>query len=192
MQYIYTRVSTDQQTTDCQTIDLAKKYPEAQIVSETCSGAKARPLLQELLTRLQKGDTLIVAALDRLGRRTVEVLNLIEDLDKRGVVLISAREGLDYSTPSGRMVTQMLVSVAEMERSMISERTKAGLAQAKAKGKNVGGHRIGSGRPKSQPSQDDLNKIRKLHSKGLSTREIGELIGYSQNKVWRLLRKAVA
>lgn len=137
-EFIYSRVSTDYQTTDPQTIALQRKYPYASIVSETASGAKIRPMLDTLVSQLKSGDTLIVAALDRLGRRAAEVLTLIEDLNDKGVVLKSDREGIDYSTPVGRLVTQILVSVAEMERSMIADRTRAGLAAAKAKGVKLG------------------------------------------------------
>src|SRR4051812_25001893 len=111
-QYIYSRVSTDGQTTDGQVLALTARYPEAQIVSEVASGAKHRPILRALVAQLQAGDTLVVAALDRLGRRTSEVLALIEDLDRRRIVLVSVREGVDYSTAAGRLVTQILVSVA--------------------------------------------------------------------------------
>lgn len=138
MEYIYARVSTDTQTTDGQLTTITKAFPQASVVTETASGAKSRPILKALLGELNEGDTLIVAALDRLGRRTSEVLAIIEDLDQRGVILKSLREGVDYSTPVGRLVTQVLCSVAELERNLISERTKAGLEAAKAQGKQLG------------------------------------------------------
>lgn len=169
-EYIYCRVSTDGQTTDPQMLALKKRYPHAHVVSEVASGAKSRPILKALQGQLQDGDVLIVAALDRLGRRTSEVLALIEDLDGRGVILKSEREGVDYSTPVGRLVTQILISVAEMERSMISERTKAGLANARAKGRQIG-------RPREIPSEHVREGIRLVQQDGYSIRKAAAEVG---------------
>jgi DNA invertase Pin-like site-specific DNA recombinase len=91
-EYLYCRVSTDGQSIDPQAQALRAKYPTAQIVSEIASGAKARPMLKALIEQLQSGDVLIVAALDRLGRRTTEILTLIEGLTDKGVILRSERE----------------------------------------------------------------------------------------------------
>lgn len=178
--YIYSRVSTEDQTTAGQVSALIAKYPLAHIVSETASGAKARPMLTKLIAELVKGDRLIVAALDRLGRRTSEVLKLIEDLERRGVVLVSEREGVDYSTPVGRLVTQILVSVAEMERAMIAERTKAGLKAAREQGRY-------GGRPSSYSSEQLENALELLKS-GLTSREVSVKTGISYSYL-NLLRK---
>ncbi len=178
--YIYCRVSTDLQTTGGQAMELRRRFPDAQIISEVASGAKSRPMLRALVEQLKRGDQLIVAALDRLGRRTSEVLNLVEDLDRRGIVLISIREGVDYSTAVGRLVTQILISVAEMERALISERTKAGLAAAKARGRP-------GGRPASI-SADQRGEIRRLAAEGLSIREVSRRTGVSPSSVGRTLR----
>ncbi|NRA69170.1 MAG: recombinase family protein [Pseudobacteriovorax sp.] len=137
-QYIYSRVSTGEQSTDPQIMSLKEKFPSAQVVEEIASGAKKRPILETLVNNLNRGDMLIVAALDRIGRKTAEVLSLIEQLNDKGIILISDREGVDYSTPTGRLVTQILVSVSEMERNLISERTKAGMKAAKERGKVIG------------------------------------------------------
>jgi putative DNA-invertase from lambdoid prophage Rac len=176
--YIYCRVSTDDQTTDGQALALSKRYPDAQVVSEVASGAKSRPMLKALVEQLKKGDTLIVAALDRLGRRTAEVLTMIEALEKRGVILVSAREGVDYSTTAGRLVTQILVSVAEMERAMISERTRAGLAAARARGRFAG-------RPPTI-STEQRDEVRKLRKQGLTIKEVALRVGISKASVARI------
>ena len=104
--YIYSRVSTGGQSVDAQLVQIKQQYPDARIVSEIASGAKQRPILNSLVSELEAGDILIVAALDRLGRRTLEVLELIERLQKRNITLISIREGIDYSTITGRLVSQ--------------------------------------------------------------------------------------
>jgi len=182
MKYIYSRVSTDKQDTDNQLAKLKALHPDAAVFEEVASGAKARPILQTLTDSLKAGDVLIVAALDRLGRRTSEVLTLIELLDKRGVVLLSIREGVDYGTIAGRLVTQILCSIAEMERSLISERTKAALAAKRAKG-IVGGRR-------PTFSQDTVERVRDLKSQGLSCRAIAVATGVSASRICQLTKVA--
>ncbi|MDQ3234519.1 MAG: recombinase family protein [Pseudobdellovibrionaceae bacterium] len=178
--YIYSRVSTDGQSTDAQVMALTRKYPHAEVVTETRSGAKVRPFLMTLLEQLRKGDTLIVAALDRLGRKTTEILALIEDLQRRNVNLISDREGVDYGSPTGRLVTQILVSVAEMERNLIAERTRAGLAAAREKGKRIG-------RKISIP-RDVLDHARHQVFSGKSIRKAAASAGISHTHLANFLR----
>ncbi len=179
--YIYSRVSTDGQSTDAQLVALTKKYPQAEIVTETRSGAKARPFLTALLEQLKTGDTLVVAALDRLGRKTTEILALIEELQQRKVNLISEREGVDYGTPTGRLVTQILVSVAEMERSVIVERTKAGLAAARAKGKLIG--------RKPRIPEEKITDAKEMVAGGMSIRKAAAAVGISHTYLADLMKK---
>lgn len=179
--YIYSRVSTDGQTTDGQVLALQARFPDAQVVSEVASGAKQRPILRALLAQLVAGDTLVVAALDRLGRRTSEVLALIEDLERRRIVLVSVREGVDYSTPVGRLVTQILVSVAEMERAMISERTRAGLAAARARGAKPG-------RPPSIPC-DAYERAVQFVRDGMGVQAAAHAAGISRASLSRRLAR---
>lgn len=181
MQYIYSRVSTGKQETENQTLKLRELYPRASIVEETASGSKARPVLERLVASLERGDELIVYALDRLGRRTSEVLRLIEDLDKRGVVLKSLREGVDYSTITGRLVTQILCSIAEMERGLISERTKAALEAKRKQGVKLGG------KPKFSP--ETVAQVRELKGQGLTVRAIAHITGVSPSRVSELTRR---
>jgi DNA invertase Pin-like site-specific DNA recombinase len=181
-QYVYARISSDVQTTDGQVLALSTRFPGAQVVTEVASGAKSRPMLKALVDQLQPGDMLIVAALDRLGRKTSEVLALIEDLDRRGVVLMSIREGVDYSTPTGRLVTQILVSVAEMERSLLRERTRLGLAAAKARGSILG--------RRCSIDPELVAEALRLGAAGHSTREIARRLGMSVSSVGRYLKRA--
>lgn len=179
-QYVYARVSTHFQETENQIINLKRLYPDAIFVEETASGAKQRPLLDKLVQQLQRGDELIISSLDRLGRKTSEILTLIEDLEKRGVILKSLREGLDYSTISGRLVTQILVSVSELERSLISQRTKAALAAKREKG-------IIGGRPRIH-GDEVVQKARELRSQGLSLAKISKQVGISVGRLHQLLK----
>jgi len=184
MLYIYSRVSTDKQETQNQLSSLKETFPTAAVFEEIASGAKARPVLQTLLASLQRGDTLIVAALDRLGRRTSEVLMLIEDLERRGVILKSIREGVDYSTIAGRLVTQILCACAEMERRLISERTKMALDARKKAGVKLGGP--------SKYSLETVTHVRGLRAQGQTVREIAKATGMSPSRVSQLCKPVVA
>lgn len=181
MRVIYSRVSTNKQECENQLSRLKELYPEAAVFEEVASGAKSRPILQTLLASLNKGDTLIVAALDRLGRKTAEILNLIEDLDKRGIVLVSVREGVDYSSICGKLVTQILVSVAEMERNLISERTKHALAAKRAQG-IVGGR-------KAIYTKEVVEEAKRLKSTGQTCKVIAAQLGMSASRVSQLTKK---
>lgn len=179
-QYVYARVSTQSQETENQIINLKRQFPDAVFVEEVASGAKVRPELEKLVQRLQRGDELIVSSLDRLGRKTAEILTLIDSLEKRGIILKSLREGLDYSTISGRLVTQILVSVSELERSLISQRTKSALAAKREKG-------IVGGRPKIH-NDEVVNHAKKLRAEGRSLSEISRQVGISKTRLHQLLK----
>lgn len=181
-QYIYSRVSTGKQDTGNQLASLRERYPNASIVEETASGAKERPLLAKLVAGLDTGDTLIVAALDRLGRRTSEILALIEGLDKRGITVISVREGADFSTPVGRMIMTVLLSVAQLERDLIGERTRMALQAKKAKGVKLGGP--------VKYGTEVVEKVRLLRNQGLTMRAIAVQVGLSASRVCELCQDA--
>ena len=180
MQYIYSRVSTDKQETQNQLCRLKELFPSAAVFEEVASGAKVRPVLQTLLGSLGTGDVLIVAALDRLGRRTSEVLSLIEDLERRGVVLKSIREGVDYSTIAGRLVTQILCACAEMERRLISERTKLALEARKKAGVKLGGP--------VKYNVETVQRVRELRSLGQTVREVAKITGVSASRISQLCK----
>jgi DNA invertase Pin-like site-specific DNA recombinase len=132
-------------------------------------------MLKALVEQLREGDELIVFGLDRLGRRTAEVLTLLEALERRGVNFISQREGVDFRTPVGKLVLSILAAVATMEREMLRERTRAGLASAKAKG------RVG-GRPQTVP-MEDLDKALAMVAQGASLRKAAEEFGISHSRI---------
>ena len=181
MEYIYSRVSTAKQTTEGQLLKLRKKFPDATVIEETESGAKRRPILEALLSDLEAGDTLIVYSLDRLGRRALATLKILEDLIARDINFISLREGADYSTPVGRLVTQILISVAEMEREFIIERTLAGMAAAKNKG------RIG-GRPKEISNETIEQAIMDVRA-GMTIPKAAAKAGFSGTHLRNLIKK---
>ncbi|HAU4888715.1 resolvase [Aeromonas allosaccharophila] len=138
----YLRVSTGEQSIGAQRHSIEQTHKvETWFADEGVSGAvKAlqRPGFAELFKFIRKGDTLIVPAVDRLGRNTIDVLNTVEALQDKGVSIISLREGFDLSTPIGKAMLTMLAAVAELERSNIKTRQMAGIAKAKAEGKALG------------------------------------------------------
>lgn len=179
MDFAYCRVSTSDQEHDAQIHAITTQYPHAQLVTEKASGGKTRPVLDALLTQMRSGDRLIISSLDRLGRSTLDVIGKIELLTKRGVVLICLREGVDYSTPAGRLVLQVLASCAELERNLISARTKAALTAAKARGVKLGTPR--------RISDDVRNAVVSRRQAGATFKAIARELGLSKSTVQRIL-----
>lgn len=91
-----------------------------------------------LLAYVREGDTVVVAAIDRLGRNTIDVLNTVEALQTKGVSVVSMREGFDLATPAGKLMLTMLAAVAELERENLKARQLAGLERARAEGRSLG------------------------------------------------------
>ena len=134
----YARVSTEEQSTEAQILDL-KKFGCTEIFRENASGAdRERPQLRAVLTRVKKGDTLVVVRIDRLARSLAHLLAVIDTLERKGVAFKSLGDPIDTGSPQGKFTLQILGAVAEFERSLIRERTKAGVRAAKAIGKQPG------------------------------------------------------
>ncbi len=143
----YARVSTEEQATDAQ-IDELRAAGCATIFQEHGSGAsRARPELARLLKDIRAGDVLVVVRLDRLARSVSHLLEVIERLEAKGAHFRSLRDPIDTSTPQGMFSLQVLGAVAQLERALISERTKAGIAAAKARGKLPGNPGLRAGDP---------------------------------------------
>lgn len=181
--YIYSRVSTDEQDNTNQLHELQKQFPEAIVYREVISGAeKVKPVLQSLLVELKAGDTLVVAALDRLGRMSGASIMLMDDLLERGIKVISVREGIDYSTSSGKLIAQIHFAMAENERNLISERTKKSLQRLKAEGRKLG--------PPRRYTEEQVNQVKVLRSQGLTVRVIAKQVGLSRSYVGKIIKAA--
>ena len=138
MRYGYARVSTDEQNLARQRGALALAGCD-QVVEEVESGVKARHRLDALLGRLHNGDELIVSELDRLGRSTGEAVLLMDELIKRGVQLrVLALPSLDIATNDGRLIADILASLAAHERRRLRERQRQGIAAARSSGRHLG------------------------------------------------------
>jgi DNA invertase Pin-like site-specific DNA recombinase len=134
----YARVSTQDQTLDLQK-DALQKISCTRIFTDTASGSLAeRPGLMEALQFLRAGDVIVVWRLDRLGRSLQHLLETIAQLQKRSIGFKSLTENIDTTTPGGKLIFHVFGALAEFERDLIRERTQAGLAAARARGKHGG------------------------------------------------------
>jgi DNA invertase Pin-like site-specific DNA recombinase len=135
----YARVSTDNQSLDLQIDALKQAKCDRIFCDQGYSGAlRSRPALDDVMLLLKPGDTLVTWKLDRLGRSLSHLIGLVADLEGREVAFRSISDAIDTSTAGGRLQFHMLGALAEFERALISERTKAGLAAARARGSRLG------------------------------------------------------
>jgi DNA invertase Pin-like site-specific DNA recombinase len=134
----YARVSTDDQNLDLQQDALCQARVDKSYEDNASGKSLDRPQLAECLRSLRKGDTLIVWRLDRLGRSVKDLVALINELRERGVEFVSLTEAIDTTTPMGSFIFHITAALAELERSIIRERTRAGLVSARARGRKGG------------------------------------------------------
>ena len=136
----YARVSTPDQSVDMQLDALRRAgVPEDNLWSETKSGVRARrPQLELALTQAMRGDTFVVYKLDRLGRNLRDLMDKLDDLDRRGIGFRSLNDGIDTTTAIGRLIFHMLGAIAQFERDLTVERTRDGMAAAKRRGSRLG------------------------------------------------------
>lgn len=142
----YVRVSTGDQTTDNQLLQIREAgHVPKRVFEDILSGSSMeRPGFKAMMEYVREGDTLVVSAIDRLGRNTIGVLETVEALKVRGVRVVSLRESFDLTTPVGQMMLTMMAAMAQMERSLIAERREAGMARARAEGVHMGRPRVTS------------------------------------------------
>lgn len=178
----YARVSTEEQNLDLQHGALNAAGCEKLFEDHGISGsATDRPGLSAALSALSEGDTLIVWKLDRLGRSLSHLVGLLDDLGKRGIGFISLTENIDTTTAGGRLVFHMMAALSEFERSLIVERTKAGMAAARRRGKLPG-------RPRKL-TPERLAHARALLADGKHTkRAAAQLIGVDESTLRRALK----
>lgn len=138
MAFGYARVSTTQQDEALQRDALEAVGVDRIYVDHASGAAQSRPALDEMLGQLRPGDVVVIWRLDRLGRSLRHLIDLVADLEGRGVGLRSLTEAIDTSTPGGKLVFHVFAALAEFERELIRERTQAGLAAARERGR-VGG-----------------------------------------------------
>lgn len=179
----YARVSTTDQNLDLQMDALRKEGVSARrVFTDKASGGPgvARPGFAAAMKACRAGDTLVVWKLDRLGRSLIEVLEVCQRLEKRGAGLHVITDKIDTSTAMGRFVLHILAALAEMERGLIVERTKAGLAAAKARG------RVG-GRKRTVTAEQEETAIAMLRA-GEAIPDVAAAIGVSTSLIYQRAR----
>lgn len=172
----YARISTDDQHLDLQRDALEGAGCE-RVFTDTASGAKAnRPGLSEALDYARKGDVLVVWRLDRLGRSLKELVSLVERLGQHGIGLESLTERIDTTTAAGELVFHVFGAIAQFERRLIVERTRAGLDAARSRGRS-------GGRPTLSPE-----KVEAIRAMSASRRPVGEVctaLGISRSSFYK-------
>ena len=180
MKYGYARVSTDDQNSAMQLTALKRAGCKTICKDEGISGTTTkRPALTRCLNALQDGDTLIVWKLDRLGRSLRDLITMLDDLKHRGVKFKSLTEAIDTETPTGRAMWQMIGVLAELERSLIVERTQAGMKEAWRRGVQFGRKK------KLTPAQ--IAKARKLIEGGERVEDVAALWNVGRTTLYRAL-----
>ena len=180
----YARVSTQSQNLDRQ-FDALKTYgvTEDRLFVEKISGTtKERPELQKLQQFLRDGDLLVIESLSRLGRSTKDLLTIIDHFEKQGVKVVSIKEQIDTRTPTGKLLTTVLMAMSQFERDILVQRTQEGLAAARARGRK-------GGRPPL--SQAQIKQALALYdSKKLSIKEICSATKISQSSLYNVVKKS--
>jgi DNA invertase Pin-like site-specific DNA recombinase len=180
----YARVSTKDQTLDLQ-LDALKKAGCSKVYTETACGAKSdRPVLAKLLDAVRAGDVLVIWKLDRLGRSLKNLIDIVNELLQRKVGLKSLADPIDTTTSHGRLTFNLFASLAEFERDIIRERTNAGLAAARARGRR-------GGRPRGlAPSAEQTAcAAETLYREGkLSSQQIADRLRISKSTLYAYLR----
>ena len=173
----YARVSTEDQSLDLQ-LDALRQAGCQRIFSDTASATRAhRPGLSEAQSQLREGDILVVWKLDRLGRSVKGLVDLVGELAQQGVQFRSLTDGIDTTTPHGRFFFHMMASLAQMERELTAERTKAGLEAARKRGRIVG--------RKRRMTSGKIESAKQLLAGGMPPRDVAKNLGVSIPTLYR-------
>ncbi|MGC5627186.1 recombinase family protein [Georgenia sp. Z1344] len=181
----YARVSTTDQDASLQ-IDALNAAGCYRVFVDTISGSlDHRPELEKLMDQLRPGDTLVVWRLDRLGRSIRHLIDQLQTLSDRGVGFRSLQETIDTTSSGGRLVFHVFAALAEFERDLIRERTNAGLAAARARGRT-------GGRP-SALSPAQVKTARRMYEQNeMTVAQIGDVLGVSRTTIYRTLNRQSA
>lgn len=173
----YARVSTQQQDLSRQ-LDALARYNYDKLIEEKYTGTvKDREGLNKLLDIVRNGDTVVVESISRLGRKTIDILTLIDYFNDNNINFISIKENIDSTTPTGKAMLSMLAVISQLERDLIAQRVKEGLQSAQKRGKHLG-------RPKVD--EDKIKNALRLYDSGeWSIKDIISTTGISQGTLYR-------
>lgn len=179
----YARVSTQDQNPDLQE-DALKKAGCTEIFSDKATGtASQRPELEKAKLKLRKGDTLIVWRLDRLGRSLKDLIDWVAYLEEQGIAFKSLQESIDTTTSTGKLIFHMFGALAEFERNLIRERTQAGLAAARARGRK-------GGRSKALSPAKRKRAVELYNKREVSVKEICAMFSISKPTLYSYLQES--
>lgn len=179
----YARVSTHDQNLDMQKDALHKAGCERIFVDQVSGSVAVRPGLEQTMDFLRDGDTIVVWRLDRLGRSLKNLIELVTQLERKGIGFKSLMESMDTNTSGGKLIFHLFGALAEFERNLIRERTQAGLAAAKSRG------RKGGRRPALDAQQREV-AVKLYNEKKHSVKEICHIMGISKPTLYSYIRKA--
>ncbi len=179
MRLAYVRVSTAEQNEQRQ-VEAMKRYDIEKWFIEKVSGKDTnRPKLQELLDFAREGDTIHIHDFSRLARSTKDLLDIVEQLNKKGVHLVSNKENIDSSTPTGKLMLTMIGAINEFERTNLLERQREGIAIAKRDGKYKGG--------KAKTVADFADHYSRYKTRGITKSALARQLGVSRPTLDRLI-----
>lgn len=180
MNIAYVRVSTQEQNESRQMVSLERFMIDKWFVEKASAGTADRPKLQTLLDFARAGDTVYVHDFSRLARNTADLLHIIEQLDAKEVSLISATENFDTGSATGKLMLTMLAAINEFERSILLERQREGIEQAKLRG-------VYQGRAKIKPPKDFDSLIQKIDAGTVSKTEAAAILGISRTTLRNMI-----
>ena len=182
----YIRVSTVEQHEDRQVKDLTENAKVSKVFIDKLSGKDTnRPQLNAMIDYVREGDTVVVSEYSRLARSTRDLIDIIETLQNKGVTVISMKEKLDTSTPQGEFMLTVLAGVATLERKLMLQRQREGIAIAKANGKYKG--------RQSKQKPDDWESLKAMYmSRQITVSEIAKRCDVSRPIVYKWLKETPA
>jgi len=178
----YARISTHDQCLNLQQDALHQAGCEKIFSDEVSGTASSRPALNKLKEQLRFGDTLIVWRLDRLGRSVRDLIDWVTTLENEGVGFISLQESIDTTTSNGKLVFHLFAALAEFERNLISERTRAGLEAARARGRK-------GGRPNALDAEKRKLVVDLYNQKKMQVNTLCKMMGISKPTLYSYLKK---
>ena len=185
MKVAYIRVSTEEQNTARQEEAMRAQGVERVYIEKISGKNTDRPQLKAMLDFVREGDTVVVSEYSRLARSTKDLLNIIDTLENKGVTVISMKEKLDTSTPNGEFMLTVLAGVATLERKLMLQRQREGIAIAKANGKYKG--------RQSKQKPDDWESLKAMYmSRQITVSEIAKRCDVSRPIVYKWLKETPA